>query len=71
MDTDTIPGFVFTDFEATMIAEGVQEAESEDQFIAAWQHLIDRGLVQQLQGWFGRTARDLIVNGYCHPANAR
>ena len=28
-----------TDFEATMIAEGAQEAESDEQYIAAWQHL--------------------------------
>lgn len=53
-------------YTATGLAEGFIEAESEDQVIEAWQHLIDTGLCWQLQGWFGRTARDLIDNGICH-----
>lgn len=48
---------------ATMIAEGVEEAESEEQYIQAWQHLHDTGLAYQLQGWFGRTAQALIQQG--------
>jgi len=31
-------------FEATMIAEGVYEAESDEQYIEAWQMLVDTGL---------------------------
>ena len=31
-------------FTATMIAEGVYQAESEEQFIEAWQLLIDTGM---------------------------
>lgn len=54
-------------FTATMIAEGVYEAESEDQLIEAWQHLIDTGVAYQLQGWFGRQAERLIEAGYCTP----
>ena len=50
-------------FTATMIAEGVQEPESEEQYIAAWQHLHDTGLAYRLQGWFGRTAQQLINHG--------
>lgn len=50
-------------FTATMIAEGVQEAESDEQYYAAWQHLVDTGLCYQLQGWFGRTAQAMIQNG--------
>lgn len=50
-------------FTATMIAEGAQEAESEEQYIQAWQHLHDTGLAYQLQGWFGRTAQGLINEG--------
>ena len=50
-------------YEATGIAEGFIEAESEEQVIEAWQHLIDTGLAWQLQGWFGRTANDLIEKG--------
>ncbi len=53
-------------FTATMIAEGVDEASSEEEYFEAWQHLIDTGLAWQLQGWFGRTAAALIEGGYCH-----
>ena len=56
-------------FEATMIAEGVDEAESEEQLIEAWQHLIDTGTCWQLQGFFGRTAMALIEDGICQPAD--
>jgi len=53
------------DFTAVMIAEGVQNVEEEDEYITAWQHLIDTGICWRLQGWFGRTARELIESGYC------
>ena len=53
-------------FEAVMLAEGVEEASSEEELINAWQHLIDTGLAWSLQGWFGRTATDLISEGICH-----
>lgn len=52
-------------FEATMIAEGVEEPESEEQYIEAWQHLIDTGLAWSLQGWFGRSAMAMVEAGYC------
>jgi hypothetical protein len=52
-------------FDAVMIAEGVQEAESEEQYLEAWQMLIDTGMAYQLQGWFGRTANQLIEAGHC------
>ena len=55
-------------FDAVGIAESFIAAESEEQFIAAWQHLIDTGLCWQLQGWFGRTANALIEDGVCQPA---
>ena len=51
------------DYEATGLAEGFIEAESEEQVIKAWQHLHDTRLAYNLQGWFGRTARDLINEG--------
>ena len=54
-------------FTATMIAEGVEEVDSEE-VIEAWQHLIDTGTCWTLQGWFGRTAQALIEAGVCHPA---
>ena len=52
-------------FTAVMIAEGVEEAESEEHAFDAWQHLIDTGLAWQLQGSFGRTAQALINQGLC------
>ena len=52
------------DFNAVMIAEGVQEA-SYDETIEAWQHLINTGLCWKLQGFFGRTAKHLIDQGIC------
>ena len=51
-------------FQATMIAEGVDEADEATQ-IEAWQHLIDTGLCWSLQGFFGRTATQLIEQGIC------
>jgi len=50
-------------FQATMIAEGVDEPASEEQYLEAWQLLHDTGVAYQLQGWFGRTARALIEQG--------
>ncbi len=55
-----------SNFEAIGIAEGFVDAKSEEQYIAAWQHLIDTGLAWSLQGWFGRTAKYMIEQGYCH-----
>jgi hypothetical protein len=51
------------DYEATGLAEGFIEAESEEQVIDAWQHLHDTGLAYKLQGWFGRTAQELLKQG--------
>ncbi len=50
-------------YTATGIAEGFVEADSEEQVIEAWQTLVDTGLAWQLQGWFGRTAQQLINQG--------
>jgi len=55
-----------TNYEATMIAEGEQEPESDEQYIQAWQHLIDTGLAWSLQGFFGRTASTMIQQGLCY-----
>ena len=48
---------------AVGIAEGWIEAKNEKQVVDAWQYLHDTGLAYDLQGWFGRTARDLINEG--------
>ena len=48
-------------FRAAMIA--AIEANSEEEYLQAWQTLVDTGLAWQLQGFFGRTARDMINAG--------
>jgi len=50
-------------YTATGLAEGFIEAESEEQIIEAWQYLHDTGIAYSLQGWFGRTAQQLIQEG--------
>jgi len=50
-------------FTAVGIAEGFIEAESDEQVLEAWQYLVDSRIVWQLQGWFGRTAQNLIDQG--------
>jgi hypothetical protein len=50
-------------YTAVGLAEGFIEADSEEQVIEAWQTLVDTGLAWQLQGWFGRTAQQLINQG--------
>jgi hypothetical protein len=68
-------------FSATMVAEGewslagvdfdeIAESElgAEDVVLSAWQYLVDTGLAWSLQGWFGRTAKNLIDEGLINPA---
>lgn len=50
-------------YTAIGVAEGFVEAESEEQVVEAWQYILDKGLIHQLQGWFGRTARQYVKNG--------
>ncbi len=57
---------VLTTSRAIDIAEGVEEVDEELQ-IKAWQHLIDTGCAWTLQGWFGRSAINLIEDGICTP----
>lgn len=55
-----------TGYLATAIAEGFCEGEgaSEKDQLIAWQWLHDKKIAYSLQGWFGRTAQNLIDNGY-------
>lgn len=50
-------------FTAIEIAEGIREAEDEEQYLDAWQYLVDTGLAWQLQGSIGRYAAMLIDSG--------
>lgn len=50
-------------YTAVGIAEGFIEAKSHEQTVEAWQYLHDTGLAYRLQGWFGRTAAQLIEAG--------
>ena len=54
---------------AVGIVEGYIPARDAKEEIDAWQHLIDTGIVWSLQGWFGRTATELIAAEICKPRN--
>ena len=56
--------YTFTPELAVQICEQLVTADNEEE-TAAWQFLIDTGLAWRLQGWFGRTAKRLIDDGYC------
>jgi hypothetical protein len=46
--------------QAIAIAEGYVSARDEQQYLDAWQMLVDTGLAWRLQGWFGRMAIQMI-----------
>ena len=47
-------------YNAVGIAEGWIPCDNEETIIEAWQYLHDTGLSYKLQGWFGRTAQNLL-----------
>ena len=55
-------------YDACACIEGFDGLEhDEDDIIEAFQFLIDSGDAWKLQGFYGRTAHNLIQQGVCHP----
>ena len=52
-----------SNYEAIGLAEGFIETKDQEKVQEAWQHLHDTGLAYELQGWFGRTAKELLKQG--------
>lgn len=56
-------------FNACGIIEGfTKENATEEEILTAFQFLVDNGSVWKLQGFYGRTANDLIEQGIIRPA---
>lgn len=47
-----------------LLEEGEDSGLTPEQFKALWQYGVDTGIVWRLQGWYGRTAQDLLNSGY-------
>ena len=56
-------------FDVALITSNIISYESgemsEDEVFDFFQELIDSGLINHLQGHYGRTARDLLAAGHC------
>lgn len=44
------------------VIEALEDSNFEES-LKAWQLLVDSGIVWQLEGWYGRTAKQLIEQG--------
>ena len=52
-----------TFYKAALIAGGTEAAVSKEEYLAAWQYLVDTGAAWQLEDFVGRTARNLLEAG--------
>ena len=51
-------------YDACACVEGFDGLEhTEEEYLSAWQYLVDTGAAWTLQGWYGRTAQGLIESG--------
>ena len=57
-------------YTAVGIAEGFIECDSEEQVLKAWQYLHDTRIGYGLQGFFGRTLKQLLDEGLINPQAA-
>ena len=56
--------------QAVLICEGVQMPQDEQEYIQAWQCLLDTGTVWQMQGWYQREVVAMLDKGILkHPAD--
>lgn len=51
-------------YSAVMIAEGVEDVETQEDLLMAWSYIGKHELYLQLQGFFGRTLKNLVDSGY-------
>jgi hypothetical protein len=56
-----------TPYDACAIAEEFDGRHSREEELCAWQYLHDTRVAYSLQGWYGRTATDLIRSGEIEP----
>jgi hypothetical protein len=54
-------------YDAVGIAEGFIEVDCEERVLEAWQYLHDTRIGYQLQGFFGRTLKQLLDEGLINP----
>lgn len=48
---------------AYLICEGIEEAKSDEEFVAAWQYIYDSGMYRRLANYYPRRIRDMIREG--------
>ena len=53
-------------YQVTMIADGLEPA-SEEEYLTAWQYLVNTGAAYELDGGYGRKADELIACGLINP----